>query len=221
MAVTTRKAKSNTRSAISIAVVAVFAVLAFLLYRVMSAPSSVAKHTVPDVVQLRIIQPPPPPPPPPPQQKVEEQPKMKQPEFKPEPHPEDKPPPPGPPALDAQGQGPGDAFGLAGRPGGSDYVGDGNGTGGGSRYGWYATMMTQRAQDALQKQRRLNGVRYRIAVQIWLSDSGAPLRVELVNSTGKPEIDAVLQESLRNMPKLAEPPPKDMPQPVVMEVTSS
>ncbi len=48
-----------------------------------------------------------------------------------------------------------------------------------------------------------------------------PIRVELAKSTGTPEIDRLLREALSRMPKPSELPPKDLPQPVVLRVTSS
>ncbi len=74
---------------------------------------------------------------PPPQQKMIEQPKMVTPEVKPPDKPDDKPldkpkaadkddaPPPGPLALDAKADGPGDVFGLGGKPGGRGLLGGG------------------------------------------------------------------------------------------------
>lgn len=155
-----------------------------------------------------------------------EQPKLKEPEFmKPL---ENQPPnpapkteaPPGPPALDAAGQGAGDAFGLEGRPGGGDFLGGGGG-GGGSRFGWYVTMLQQHAQDALRRQPKLLGARYQVSVELWLNGEGAPERVELLTSSGKPDVDRLLKENLRAMAKLSEPPPAGMQQPIVMRVTSS
>eukprot|EP01035_Chromulina_nebulosa_P059409 gene59409-81317_t len=127
--------------------------------------------------------------------------------------------PPGPPALDAKGTGAGDAFGLQGKEGGADYRvgGDGSGgTGTGNRLGWYTTLLQQRAQGAVQRQRRLLEARFAITVQIWLAPDGSTERVELLRSTGRPELDRLLKDTLKNMPKLSEPPPKDLPQPAVI-----
>ena len=146
---------------------------------------------------------------------------MKQ-EFKPlesPPEPE-APQPPGPPALDAAGEGPGDAFGLAGRPGGSEYLGSGGG-GGGSPFAYYAAMIQQRAQQAVEKQRKLRETKFKVTVQVWIAADGRPERVEIFKSTGNEEIDRLLEESLAAMPKLTEAPPKGMPQPVVLRVSAS
>lgn len=200
--------------------------LGYLLYWVSHGQSVMARKVVPDVVQLKLMEPPPPPPPPPPPKMVE-QPKMRElVERQPTPV-ENKPlppklnnaaPPPGPLALDAKGQGPSDDFGLGGRPGGSDLLGGGGG--GGSPYGWYASMLEGRLQDLLQHQRRLHGSRYDVAVSLWLGPDGTLQRVELVGSSGKPDVDQNLDQALQKMPRLPQP-PQGMPQPIVLQVSSS
>lgn len=147
--------------------------------------------------------------------------------MKPEQPVENKPPapkqsasPPGPPALDIKGQGPSDAFGLEGKPGGGEFLGGGGG-GGGSRFGWYAAIIQGRAREALQKQRKLIGTRYQVGVQLWLSADGVPERIELINSTGKQDVDQLLRDVLLGLGKLPQPPPKDMPEPVILQVSTS
>jgi outer membrane biosynthesis protein TonB len=146
---------------------------------------------------------------------------MKQ-EFKPldaPPEPESEPPP-GPPALDAAGEGPGDAFGLAGRPGGGEYLG-GAGGGGGSPFARYAAMVQQKAQQSVERQSRLRASRFRVTVKLWFEPDGSTQRVEIETSTGDAEIDKLLESSLMAMEKLADGPPKGMPQPVVLRVSTS
>lgn len=212
------------RLAFSLVGIAVLIGFGSLLYRIFTGVSAVPRKNVPDVVTLRLIQPPPPPPPPP---KMVEPPKLKTDAMQDKPM-EDRPPAPkqaaekppeGPPALDVKGQGPGDEFALAGRPGGSDFLGGGGG-GGGSRLGWYRALIEGRVQDALQKQRRLSGTRYRADVQMWLSGEGTPAQVELITSTGNADLDKALLAAIRAMPPLPEPPPKEMQQPVVFQVKS-
>ena len=141
---------------------------------------------------------------------------MKQ-EFKPL---EVPPPQDAAPALDAKGEGPGDAFGLAGKPGGSDYLG-GAGNGAGSAFGWYATIVQQRVQDTVGKQRKLREARFQAKVMLWFAADGRTERAELVRSTGKADIDRLLTDVLGAMPRLSEAPPKGMPQPVVLRVSTS
>lgn len=202
----------------------VLALLGWGVWKLANGKKEPPRKTVAQVTQLQLIKPPPPPPPPPPpKQKIEEQEKP-QPEFKTV-TPDNRPPepkaeaPPGPPALDAQGDGPGDAFGLEGRPGGSEFGGGGGG-GGGTAWGWYATLLQQRVQESVQKQRRFKGQRFTATLQIWLGADGTPTRVELLKSSGKPEIDQALRESVSQMARPPELPPKDLPQPALVRVAS-
>ena len=186
-----------------------------LIFVAVSGTSKTKRKPAQEVVKLRLVQPPPPPPP-----KIEPQ-RMKQ-DFKPlETPPEQQAPaPPGPPALDAAGEGPGDSFGLAGRPGGGDYLGSGGG-GGGSPFAYYAAMIQQRAQQAVEKQRKLRESKFKVTVQVWIAADGSTQRVEVYKSTGDQELDRLVEESLSAMSRLTENPPKGMPQPVVLRVSAS
>ncbi len=77
-----------------------------------------------------------------------------------------QPPPGGPLALATEGDGPGDAFGLAGNPGGRSFLGVGGGDGAGSgiggggydpnaRYGWYYAQVASRIEQELRKNKQL------------------------------------------------------------------
>ena len=173
---------------------------------------------------------PPPPPPPPlqklPEQKMIEQPKMAEPEFKedkPVEQPKDEPkeakndePPPGPLSLDAKPTGPGDLFNLGGKPGGSPY---GGGGGGGSRFGWYASMVQSQIEAALRANDRTRNAVMQVQVRLWIDATGRVGRVQ-VSSTGDRELDAVIRNEVLGSIVLREPPPKDMPMPMVGRVTA-
>lgn len=228
MALSTRQqAQRKRKQRLYVVAALAAAVLLYGLVTMLGGDGSKARKPVNEVVQLKLIKPPPPPPPPPPPKQKIEPPKQKVPEFKPAtptPEPPKQAPPPGPPALDAKGTGAGDAFGLQGKEGGADYRVGGGGEGGGgtgNRLGWYTTLLQQRAQGAVQRQRRLLEARFAITVQIWLAADGSTERVELLRSTGRPELDRLLKDTLKNMPKLSEPPPKDLPQPAVIRVTTT
>jgi hypothetical protein len=45
-------------------------------------------------------------------------------------------------------------------------------------------------------------------------------RVQLVSSTGNSELDALIRDQVLGGMTLREPPPKDMPMPIVMRVTA-
>lgn len=207
----------------------VLAAVAWLLYLAATGTKAIPRKVAPDVATVRLehVLPPPPPPPPPPPQKFVEQPKIKTPEAKPIQTPQpDKPPAPagpsnpGPPALAARGEGPADAFGLGGNPNGGDFIGGGGGGGGGSAFGWYAQLLEARVAELLRRERRLHGVRYHVLAALWLSADGSVQRAELVSATGKLDVDRAIQEALKGMARLPEPPPAGMPEPVQMDLAS-
>jgi periplasmic protein TonB len=156
-----------------------------------------------------------------------EQPKMAEQEFKedkPLEKPKDEPvkdakndQPPGPLSLDAKPTGPGDLFNLGGKPGGSPY---GGGGGGGSRWGWYASIVTGQLEAALRENPRTRNSVMQIQVSIWADSSGRINRVQLGSSTGDAELDGIIRNQVLGSVVLREPPPKDMPMPVVTRVTA-
>ena len=181
-----------------------------------------------EITIVNIVPPPPPPPPPPPQmpeQKMIEQPKMAEPEFKedkPLEKPKDEPvkeakndEPPGPLSLDAKATGPGDLFNLGGKEGGSPY---GGGSGGGSRWGWYSTNVTTQIEAAIRSNPKTRNMTAQIQVKLWADNSGRVSRVVVTPSTGDAEVDAALRNEVIGSLTLREPPPKDMPMPVVTRV---
>lgn len=181
-----------------------------------------------ELTVVNIVPPPPPPPPPPmPEQKMIEQPKMADPEFKEEKQvdkPKDEPvkdakndEPPGPLSLDAKAVGPGDLFNLGSKVGGSPY---GGGGGGGSRWGWYSTIVTDQATAAMRANPRTRNMATQIQVRLWADSSGRVTRVTISPSTGDPELDAIIRDEVLGRLTLREPPPRDMPMPVVTRVTA-
>jgi outer membrane biosynthesis protein TonB len=187
-------------------------------------PRKVNEFTV-----VMIAPPPPPPPPPPPEQqpeqKVVEQTPVKQEiiEEKPVDIPKEAPPDssndplPGPLGLDDAGKGPGD---LLGRPGGRGLIGGGGGGGGGSsRWGWYASIVQAQIEAALRANEKTRHAVMRIQVRLWSDGTGRINRVQLVSSTGNTELDAVIRDQVLGGLTLREPPPKEMPMPIITRVT--
>ncbi len=130
--------------------------------------------------------------------------------------------PSGPLGVNAKGEGAGDAFGLVGRPGGNALLwsGGGNGDGGGTRWGWYAGQVQARIIDALQKNSHTRSAAFRVEVRIWPDTTGRVTRVQLVGSTGHPAVDAAIKEEALTGLQLQEPPPADMPLPIVIRLTA-
>jgi TonB family protein len=193
------------------------------------------------VMQYAVVnlQPPPPrtppPPPPPVQPKVEEEPQNKRVDLDPKEVMQDAPPPdpgqpaPGPLALAAEGDGPGDAFNLAGNPGGRSLLsggglGDGTGTGvgggggSGSKYGWYYARVAADLEEAFRKHKRMSAASTRVELRVWTDPSGRISKVQLIRSTGDPELDAAIQSVVGL--KLREPPPRDIPMPMIARLTA-
>ena len=208
------------RYAAFIGIVLVLGGAAYEAYRLASTDDSSPKRKMVETVTMRLIAPPPPPPPPPVERPPEPQKMMEQPKI-PENKPLDKPKEPDAPppqlAVDAKGGAGSDSFGLAGRPGGSDLIGGSGGSGGG-KFGWYAGMIQTQIQQALQKDERLRGGKYRVSLAVWLSTAGKPERVLVTRTTGNRELDELVQQALATMPPLPQAPPRDMPQPVSLRI---
>lgn len=179
---------------------------------------------------VNVVPPPPPPPPPPPEQqppppeeqKMIEQPPLTEKEIKEEAkveEPKDAPPdepPPGPLGLDQTADGPGDNFNLVGKPGGRGILGGG---GGGSRWGYYVAMVQQQIEAALRANPKTRNSVAQVQVQIWADHMGRVNRVQIVNSSGSADVDAVIRGEVLSGLTLRQPPPADMPMPMVTRIT--
>jgi periplasmic protein TonB len=185
-----------------------------------------------NVTRITVLRPPPPPPPPPPkQEKPPEPPKVKE-EVKidpPKPAETPKPqeaeaPPPGPLGVDAQGTGPGDGFGLAGRPGGQDIVlggkPGGGGLGGLSNAAFAGGVARHIAQE-LARDERLRAAEYRVVLNVWVSRDGRIERWEIVNGSGKSDVDRLLEDGLARVGQVRQAVPEGLPQPMRIRLTSA
>lgn len=144
---------------------------------------------------------------------------VSQPESKPEPKPE-APKAPGPIGTGIKGNGPPDGFGL-GYGAGNGLIGGGSGRGvGGSRFGWYAGEVQTAIQQALQQNPKTRDAKGVITVRIWPDRMGRITRASLANSTGDPALDDAIKNQVLTGLTLQEPPPKDMPLPIVMRITA-
>jgi outer membrane biosynthesis protein TonB len=212
------------------AVLAVIALLAggFVAFMGLGNDTSPPKQ-VRELTVVNILPPPPPPPPPPmiEQPKVIDQPKMVEQEMledKPVEKPVDDPvkdakneEPPGPLALDAKAVGPADLFNLGSKVGGSPYGGRGSG---GSRWGWYASIVQTQIEAALRGNDKTKHAVMQLQVRLWADNTGRISRVELVSSTGDAGLDATIRNDVLGRLTLREPPPNDMPMPMVTRVTA-
>jgi protein TonB len=169
-----------------------------------------------DSITIVSLPPPPPPmmtPPPPPPQ--EEQ-RMEQPMIKEE-QPKEAPPKDEPPlGTGIKGDGP-DSFGLSDKPG-NGRIGGNNGNG--SKWGWYASQVQSRIQQALQQNRKTRTASLSVNVRVWPDASGRINRAQLAGSTGDPTLDSALRDEVLTGLQLEEPPPEGMPAPITLHLTA-
>jgi periplasmic protein TonB len=175
------------------------------------------------VTTIKLLPDTPPPPPPPPKEPPKEQPKQDQPkEMKVEqPKPVETPPAENLKMEGAAGDGP-SPF-AAGQVSNDYKGGDVNTIGGGPnkhQFAWYTGLIKEQIEDALAKDPTLANGAYKLIVKVWVGPGGKIQRHELVGSSGKSDIDALVNKALDSMPVLTEAPPGDMPQPVKLKVTA-
>lgn len=186
------------------------------------------------VSMVNIMPPPPPPPPPtppptpPPQEEPPPPDAPDQPEFQEEKQPDttakeepkaETPEEAAPLGSNIQGDGK-DGFGLKGQ-GGGRIGGRGNGSGGGgTKWGWYAGQVQSRVVEALGKHRRTRSSSLSVKVRIWADATGRITRASLSGSTGDPAVDKAIETEILTGLQLEEPPPDDMPMPIVMRITA-
>lgn len=210
-----QRKSSPWRVLASVAGVLVFCGLIYVVVSLVLSDKS-APRKPPEIKIVAIIPPPPPPPPPPPEPpKMVEQtpvPEEKPKEMMKEEMKKDDEPPPGPLSMDAKGEGPGDLFGLGGKPGGRGLLG-----GGGGRYVPYASMVQAQIAEVLRQHPKLKYAAYRIPIDVWPDSTGRISRAE-IGSTGDREVDAAMRQALVGL-RLREPPPKDMPMPINIRLT--
>lgn len=181
-----------------------------------SAPS---KKQVTTIKLIPDTPPPAPPPPPkePPKEQLKEQPK----EIKVEqPKPAEAPPAEQLKMEGSAGDGP-SAF-AAGAVS-NDYKGGEVktiGSDGGAKFNWYAGLLKNQIQDALEKDAKLKESQYKLIVSVWLKPSGDIERLEWSGSEAEPAIQQSVKAALDSMPAMREAPPEGMPQPIKLRITA-
>ena len=117
-----------------------------------------------------------------------------------------------------KGNGP-DPFGLAGSGGGNGMLGNGGSHGG--NWGWYAAQVQSRIEDALRANTKTRAAKLRIVVKIWPDpNTGRITRADLAGSLGDPALESAIKNEVMAGLQLREPPPKDMPLPIVLSLTA-
>ncbi|MFJ4142620.1 energy transducer TonB [Pseudomonas sp. NPDC089734] len=195
------------------------AVAAWFLWQWANDMSGIRREApkVPTIIPL------PPPPPPPPEKPPEEPPPPEEKVVEPEPVPEpeevkpieEAPPSPvddlaNPMQIDGDAQSGSDAFNIgAGKGGGM--AGSGGGRVGNGTYSQFLAFTFQRL---LREHPDLRNQAFSLQTDVWLSAVGEITRVELIKSSGNPEVDAQVLSALRSSPALQQRPPASMTLPV-------
>ncbi len=84
----------------------------------------------------------------------------------------------------------------------------------------YASRLQRAIEDALLEIKGPRRYAYSVVASIWVGKSGDIFRAELVKSSGKPEVDSVLVQTILDLQVLDEAPPPNMPNPIRMRITS-
>jgi protein TonB len=127
--------------------------------------------------------------------------------------------------LDAEGDAGGDAFGLAAKKGGRDIIMLGSNTQDQTAarridFTFYTGVLQQQLQSEITKREKIRRGNYRVELKLWIGDDGAIQRFELLDSTGDAAVDREIRLAMADLPRLRQPPPSDMPQPVRIRLTA-
>ena len=117
------------------------------------------------------------------------------------------------------GSGGADAFGLGRNPAGTGSPVGGN-RGSGSRFGWYAAQVQSTLSDSLRTHPKTRTASFQIEVRLWPDLTGRITRAKLIGSTGNPSMDEVIKTEILAGLQLREPPPADLPLPIVLRLNA-
>lgn len=162
---------------------------------------------------------PPPPPKPPVPQKTAETPKLQEPRIA-DKQPDKAPPKPQQPKpavapLTAEAGTGSNPYGLGVGDGSGNVIGGGEGGGEKGSYRIYSRIVSADVQSALKREDKLRFARFVADLRIWLDHAGRVTRVQMMGTSGDPAIDAAVARSVSGL-AMREPPPKDMPQPILL-----
>jgi outer membrane biosynthesis protein TonB len=219
--------QTPTAAAVWLKRIAIIAIALLVLgsfgYLVKSLLSGGSSHKK-AVTTIKLLPDTPPPPPPPPKEPPKEQPKDQPKEVKevPQPKPEQTPPAEVLKMEGAAGDGP-SPF-AAGAVNNEYKGGDVGTTIGGkknmSAFAWYTGQVKSRIEDALAAEKGLSGAKYRLVVHMQIARDGRVARAELQESTGDVAIDELIKKALLSIKPTGDAPPEDMPQPMILRITS-
>jgi protein TonB len=99
-------------------------------------------------------------------------------------------------------------------------IGRGDGQGNASKWGWYAGQVQSTVAEAVRRNPRTRTANLRVQIRIWSSPTGRITRAQLVGSSGDPSVDNAITNEVLNGLQLQQPPPKEMPMPIVLRLTA-
>lgn len=139
--------------------------------------------------------------------------------------PDNQPPPGEQLGVDAEGGSGSDAFGLVGRKGGRALVGSGGSSGGPQtlmqKYGWYVRIIEEQISRELVKKGKIPSGGLQAFVRLVLDEKGFIMSHSIYTSSGSDQMDVAVEEALRVIRKVSEPPPEGMPRTMKIKITSS
>lgn len=207
------------RIAFILLALAVLAGLGYGVKNLMSGSDAKPKKTITKIALKDV---PPPPPPPPPKEQPKEQPKDQPKEVKEvqQPKPAEAPPSEQLKMDGPAGDGP-SAF-AAGEVKNEYKGGDVKtiGSDGGAKYNWYAGLVKNQIEVALEKDKKLTEGQYKVVVTVWLRQNGDIEKLEVGQSDAEPQIEQAIKTALDAMPAMREVPPEGMPQPIKLRITA-
>jgi protein TonB len=93
--------------------------------------------------------------------------------------------------------------------------------GAGTRFGLYAAQVQSGIKEALlQNSRTRTASISGVVIRIWVDNTARITRAQLVGTMGDPSLDSAITNEVLTGLQLKEPPPADMPMPIVVRVTT-
>ena len=207
------------RIAFILLAIAVLAGLGYGVKNLMSGSDAKPKKAITKIALKDV---PPPPPPPPPKEQPKEQPKDQPKEVKEVQQPKPAEAPPSEQLIMDGPAGDGPSAFAAGEVKNEYKGGDVKtiGSDGGAKYNWYAGLVKNQIEVALEKDKKLTEGQYKVVVTVWLRQNGDIEKLEVGQSDAEPQIEQAIKTALDAMPAMREVPPEGMPQPIKLRITA-
>ena len=88
-------------------------------------------------------------------------------------------------------------------------------------FGWYADQVQSRIEAALlQNEKTRTALIVAVPIRIWIDSTARVTRAQLIVPTANPALDSAITDEVLPGLQLKEPPPADMPMPIVLRVST-